>query len=146
MKIHVQSLPFCRLGTVRIFLPKLADSSYSFSLSTKVIEQKVQLVNKYRNPRRWGHRIKVHIICTLDKVDIEQFLEISKYRQMKLFCLRQQTGSYVLVGFLCLNIPPFLDFCSHEMELKWDVVSQKHIFFYFYLRKLSTTIVLCKYY
>ena len=27
---------------------------------------------------------------------------------MKLFYLRQETGSYLVVGFLCLNIPPFL--------------------------------------
>ena len=36
------------------------------------------------------------------------FENYSKYRQMKQFCFRQQTGSYLLSGFLCLNIPPFL--------------------------------------
>ena len=33
---------------------------------------------------------------------------------MKLFCLRQQTGSNLLVGFLCLNIPPFLFFGNRD--------------------------------
>ena len=46
----------------------------------------------------------------------EHFSGIFKYRKMKLFCLRKQTGSYLLVGLPSLNTPPFLDY--------WDLITK----------------------
>ena len=51
-----------------------------------------------------GVRIRPLLMQGIEARESELFLEISKYRQMKLFCLRQQTSSYLLVGFLCHNI------------------------------------------
>ena len=77
-----------------------------------------QTLRTFQFYQREGRRIKKYI----------------KYRQIKLFCLSQQTGFYLLFGFLCLKSSPFsLNFISFHLLFLFLFVFVCLSFFYFCL-------------